>query len=102
MTYLVKYTDTTKTFPQPGDIEVIDRWEIIDKVCQGNSLLDINPYLRKNKLPIINDLTNLLIDGVILVYSNSVTEQIYLLDSENDKCVQIMRDYKLENILHNG
>ena len=102
MTYLVRYTDTTKTFPQPGDIDVIDRWEIIDEVCQGNSLLDINPYLRKKKLPIINDLTNLLIDGIILVYSNSVTEQIYLLDSEHDKCVQIMRDYKLENILHNG
>jgi hypothetical protein len=102
MTYLVRYTDTTKTFPQPGDINEVDRWEIIDEVCQGNSLRDINPYLVKNKLPMINNLTNLIIDGIILVYSVNVTEQLYLLDSEHDKCVQIMRDYKLENILHNG
>ena len=96
MTYLVKYTDDIS---RPGLIDRTESWEIIDKVSEGNSLLDINPYLRKNKLPIINDLTNLLIDGIILVYSNSVTEQIYILDSEHEACVQIMRDYKLKNIL---
>jgi hypothetical protein len=100
MTYLVKYTDLTQKFPQPADIDIIDRWEFIEKICEGNSLLNINPYLRKKKLPIINDLTNLLIDGIILVYSNSVTEQIYILDSEHKGCVQIMRDYKLKNILN--
>jgi len=97
MTYLVKYTDDIS---RPGLIDRTESWEIIDEVCEGNSLLDINPYLRKKELPIINDLTNLLIDGIILVYSNSVTEQIYILDSEHKGCVQIMRDYKLKNILN--
>lgn len=102
MTYLVRYTDTTKIFPQPGDINEVDRWEIIDEVCQGNSLRDINKYLMKKKLPIVNSLTNLIIDGIILVYSVNVTEQLYLLDSEHYQCVQIMREYKLKSILHNG
>ena len=99
MTYLVKYTDLTKDFPQPADIGVIDRWEFVDKICEGNSLLDINPYLRKKELPILNDLTTFRINGIILVYSNSITEQIYILDSEHEECVQIMRNYKLKNIL---
>ena len=47
MTYLVRYTDTTKPFPQPGDINEVDRWEIIDEVCQSDSLVDINKYLMK-------------------------------------------------------
>lgn len=100
MTYLVRYTDTTKKLPQPGDINEVDRWEIIDEVCQGKSLRDINPYLTKKKLPIINNLTNLIIDGIILVYCINTTEQLYLLDSNHDECVQIMREYKLKKLLH--
>lgn len=99
MTYLVKYTDESQTFPKPADINVLDRWKFVDKICEGNSLLDINPYLRKKGFPTINSLTNFRIDGITLVYSNSVTEQIYILDSEHGECVQIMRDYKLKNIL---
>lgn len=99
MTYLVKYTDLTKDFPQPADIDVIDRWEFVDKICEGNSLRDINKYLMKKELPIINSMENARLSGIMLVYSNSVTEQIYILDSEHKGCVQIMRDYKLKNIL---
>ena len=99
MTYLVKYTDLTQTFPQPADIDVIDRWEFVDKICEGNSLRDINKYLMKKELPIINSMENARLSGIMLVYSNSVTEQIYILDSEHEECVQIMRDYKLKNIL---
>lgn len=102
MTYLARYTDKTKKFPQPADINEVDRWEIIEKICEGNSLRDINPYLVKKKLPIINDLTNLIIDGIILVYSINVTEQIYLIYLEHDKCIKIMREYKIKNILPNG
>lgn len=102
MTYLVRYTDTTKTFPQPGDINQVDRWEIIDEVCQSDSLVDINKYLMKKELPIVNSLINFRIDGIILVYCVNVTEQLYLLDSNHDACIQIMRDYKLKEILHNG
>lgn len=101
MTYLAKYTDTTKAFPQPADIMAFDRWEIIDEICEGNSLLNINPYLRKKGLPILNNITYLIINGILLVYSNSVTEQIYIIDSEHSSCVQIMRNYKLEKILIN-
>jgi hypothetical protein len=100
MTYLVKYTDPTQDFPQPADIDVIDRWEFVEEICEGNSLLNINPYLRKKGFPGLNNLTNFRINGIILVYSNSVTEQIYILDSEHKGCVQIMRDYKLKNILN--
>jgi hypothetical protein len=99
MTYLVKYTDLTKDFPQPADIDVIDRWEFVDKICEGNSLRDINKYLMKKELPTINSMENARLSGIMLVYSNSVTEQIYILDSEHKGCVQIMRDYKLKNIL---
>ena len=102
MTYLVRYTDTTKPFPQPGDINEVDRWEIIDEVCQSDSLVDINKYLMKKELPIVNSLIHFRIDGIILVYSVNVTEQLYLLDSNHDACIQIMRDYKLKEILHNG
>jgi hypothetical protein len=99
MTYLVKYTDLSQDFPQPADIDVIDRWEFVDKICEGNSLRDINKYLMKKELPTINSMENARLSGIMLVYSNNVTEQIYILDSEHKGCVQIMRDYKLKNIL---
>ena len=99
MTYLVKYTNKSQTFPQPADIYALDRWEIVDKICDGNSLVDINKYLIKVELPIINSMENARLSGIMLVYSNSVTEQIYILDSEHEACIQIMRDYKLKNIL---
>lgn len=101
MTYLARYTDTTKTSPQPADINEVSRWEIIDEVCQSTSLRDINPYLMKKELPIINNLVMFHIDGFRLVYCVNATEQLYLLDSNHDNCVQIMRDYKLKKILHN-
>ena len=40
MTYLVKYTNKSQTFPQPADIDALDRWVIVDKICDGNSLVD--------------------------------------------------------------
>jgi hypothetical protein len=96
MTYLVKYTDLTQKFPQPADIYSLDRWEFIDKICEGSSLRDINKYLMEKELPIINSMED---TGIVLVYSNSVTEQLYILDSEHKDCIQIVRDYKLKNIL---
>lgn len=70
--------------------------------CEGNSLLDINHYLRKKELPILNDLTNFRINGIILVYFYDVSEQLYILDSKHKDCVQIVRYYKLKNILKYG
>lgn len=99
MTYLVKYTDDIS---RPGLIDRTESWEIIDEVCEGNSLLDINPYLRKKELPILNDLTNFRINGIILVYFYDVSEQLYILDSKHKDCVQIVRYYKLKNILKYG
>jgi len=96
MTYLVKYTDDIS---RPGLIDRTESWEIIDKVCKGNSLLDINPYLRKKELPILSDLTTFRINGIILVYFYDISEQLYILDSEHKDCIQIVRDYKLKNIL---
>jgi hypothetical protein len=100
MTYLVKYTDLTQDFPKPADINVIDRWEFVDKICEGSSLKDINKYLMKKELPIINSMENARLSGIMLVYSNSITEQLYVLDSEHEGCTQIMRDYKLKNIFN--
>jgi hypothetical protein len=100
MTYLVKYTDLTQDFPKPADINVIDRWEFVDKICEGSSLKDINKYLMKKELPIINSTENARLSGIMLVYSNSITEQLYVLDSEHECCTQIMRDYKIKNILN--
>jgi len=96
MTYLVKYTDEIS---RPGLTNRTESWEIIDEVCEGNSLLDINPYLIKKQLPILNDLTTLRINGVILVSFYNLSNQLYILDSEHKDCIQIVRDYKLKNIL---
>jgi hypothetical protein len=99
MTYLVKYTDITQTFPQPADIYSLDRWEFVEEICEGSSVRDINKYLMEKELPIINSMENARLSGIMLVYSNSVTEQLYVLNSEHEGCTQIMRDYKLKNIL---
>jgi len=70
MIYLVKYTNTSHTVP--GSTKETAYWKIIEEVCQSDSLVDINKYLMKKDLPIIN----------------------------HDECLHIMRDYKLKKILN--
>lgn len=101
MTYLVRYTDTTQTFPQPANIDLLDNWEVLEKICDGNSLIDINKFLIKKELPIINSMTNARLNGIILVYSNSITEQLYALDTEHKACIRIVRNFKLKSIINN-
>lgn len=96
MTYLVKYTDVTH---YSLGLNKTESWEIIDKVCEGSSLISINSYLIKKGLPIINNLSNFRLNGISLVYFYDVSEQLYILDSKHKDCIQIVRDYKLENIL---
>lgn len=99
MTYLVKYTDESQTFPKPADINELDRWEIVDKICDGNSLVDINKYLTKLELPLINSMMNARLSGIILVYSNSTTEQLYAIDTSHENCIALVRNFKLKSIL---
>lgn len=99
MTYLVRYTDNSKTNPQPANIDLLDNWELLEKICDGNSLVDINKFLTENELPIINSMTNARLNGIILVYSNTATEQLYVLDTEHKSCIRIVREFKLKNLL---
>jgi len=96
MTYLVKYTDDVS---RPGLIHKTESWEIIDEVCEGSSLSDINNYLIKKELPLINNLSNFRLNGITLVYFYDISNQLYILDSKHKDCIQIVRDYKLKNLL---
>jgi len=102
MTYLVKYTDESTNRPLPADITEVSRWEVIDQICEGSSLIDINQYLMRKELPIVSSMVIFRLIGSTIVYSVNVTEQLYILDSNHDACMQIMREYKLKKILHNG
>ena len=98
MIYLVKYTNTSHTVP--GSTKETAYWEIIEEVCQSDSLVDINKYLMRKELPIINSLINFRITGINFVYLSKNKEQLYILDSNHDECLHIMRDYKLKKILN--
>lgn len=97
MIYLVKYTNTSHT--GPGSTKETAYWEIIEEVCQSDSLMYINKYLMEKELPIINSLINFRITGINFIYLSKDREQLYILDSNHDDCLHIMRDYRLNQIL---
>lgn len=98
MIYLVKYTNKKQKVPLPAEIDKFDRWCIIDKICDGNSVLDINKYLMRKELPIINSMELVRLDGIMLVYSLCTTEQLYILDTE--VCINLLRELKIKELLN--
>ena len=99
ITYLVKYTDKTQDKPMPANLNLLDNWEYVDVICEGNSLRDINQYLMTKELPIINSMVNARLSGIILVYSISATEQLYAVESKHPATKAIIRDIKLKRII---
>lgn len=100
MIYLAKYTD--KNFlvngVQPGNSQS-DNWEIIEKVGNRKSLLEINPFLKIKKLPIIDDLSHFNRNGLTLIYYMGMGVQLYIIDSELKDFKGLVRDYLITDIL---
>lgn len=98
MVYLISYNENTPKI----SLDDLSKWYIVDKVCDGNSLIDINKFLKKKNLPIINNLSNFRIDGYTLVYFTAYPvdkpEYLYIIDAKNVNIRQNVRDYKLNKL----
>ena len=100
MVYLVKYTNILYELSMgPGDPKDIEKWAIVEEICEYPTLLKINPFLKKKELPIIDDLSNFKYKGMCLVYFIDIESQLYIIDSEHKDWMGIVRDYKLKKIL---
>jgi hypothetical protein len=100
MVYLVKYKNNLYELSMgTGDPKDIEKWTVVEEICEYPTLLKINPFLNKKGLPIIDDLSNFKYKGMTLVYFTDGKNQLYIIDSDHKDYMGIIRDYKLKNIL---
>ncbi len=100
MIYLVKYIDSDFLINgvNPPNHKS-DNYEIIEKVCDRKSLLEINPFLKLKGFPLINDLSNFNRNGLTLIYYMGLGVQLYIIDSEHKDFKGLVRDYLISDII---
>lgn len=101
MIYLVKYTDGDyKLYITPLKPNLlVDKFELIEKVCDKRSLSHINRFLLEKSLPIINHTTALNTEGYELIRYMGQGVQLYVIDSEHKDFKNLIRDCLINNIL---
>ena len=74
-------------------------FEILNKICNDIDLRLINKFLISKSLPIINNILPFKQHGNILVYYYNFNDILYIINSEDDKYKDTVRDKLINKIL---